>query len=150
MAHLPTICDGCGRVTLTPFAGSDAQPPDCPHCAGARRVVPSCSYTQSDIALFDELSDAVTEGLDPIEAQRLGHELSHALWSGTTLEVFDALASRWPSLMPLVLVTGRNETHQRRVLLMLKTIFEAVSLTRRSGTVATTVPATTTNRSRSR
>ncbi len=141
MAHLPTICDGCGRVSLTPFAGTDAQPPDCPHCAGARRVVPSCSYGQADIALFDELSEAVTEGLDPIEGQRLGHELSHALWSGTTGEIFDGLASRWPSLMPLVLATGNNQGHQRRLLLMLKTIFEAVSLTRRSGTVAMSAEA---------
>jgi hypothetical protein len=133
MAHLPTVCDGCARVTLTPFTGSDGHPPDCPHCGGARSVVPSCNYAQADVALFDELSEAVTGGLAQPEAQRLGLEVSRALWSGAGTEILDVVAARWTSLMPLVLVTGGSQSNQRRVLLMLKTIFDAVSLTRRSG-----------------
>lgn len=142
MTHLPTICDGCGRVTLSLFAGSVAGTPGCAHCGGPRRVVPSCSYTDADVPLFEELSEAVSDGLGPFEAQRLGLELNRALWSGTTAEIFDALAARWTSLMPLVLVTGRNEAHQRRVLLMLKTIFDALSSARRSAAVATVAAET--------
>lgn len=112
--------------------------------------MPSCSYAESDVALFDELSEAVTDGLSPLEAQRVGIELSRALWSGMSTETFDALAARWASLMPLVLVMGNNQAQRRRVLLMLKTIFEAVSLSRRSGTVATGVPDAGVERRRTR
>jgi len=150
MAHLPTICDGCGRVTITPFSASDMLAPDCPSCGGPRRVVPSCSYAAPDVALFDELSEAVTIGLDPLEAQRFAREVSRASWTGTSTPIFDALAARWPSLMPLVLVTAGSQSNQRRVLRMLKTIFDAVSLTRRSGTVATLPPEVASNRTRER
>lgn len=98
--------------------------------------MPSCSYTLADVALFEELSEAVMEGLTPLEAEYLGMEVGRALWAGTMSEAFDMLSLRWASLIPLVLVTGENQNQRRRLLLMLKTIFEATALTRRSGTVS--------------
>lgn len=135
MSYLPTICDSCARVALAPFTSVAHAVPACGYCGGARRVVPSCSYVERDVELFEELSGAVGEGLGPFDAQRLGIEVSRALWSGNVGEIFNTLGARWVSLVPLVLVTGKNEGQQRRILLMLKTIFEAVALTRRSGTI---------------
>jgi hypothetical protein len=120
-------------VSLVVFNGVDTTTLDCPHCGGTRRVVPSCSYTSGDVELFEELSETVSRALSPVDAQRLAVEVSRALWSGSPAELFNALAVRWPSLVPLVVVTGKNRPGQHRVLLMLKSIFEALALTRRSG-----------------
>jgi len=135
MSHLPTVCDGCARVSLVPFAGPAQSTPDCPACGGARHVVPSCCYAPVDVELFEELSDAVADELTPLEAEGLAIEVGRALWSGSHTEGLDALARRFPSVMPQALVAGDNQARKRRLLLMLKTIFEAVALTRRSGTL---------------
>ena len=136
MSYLPTICDGCARVSLVRFSGCGQTAPDCSDCGGTRHVVPSCAYTQYDVALFHEVSRLVNDGLPPLEAESSGIEAGRGLLSGAFSETLDALSLRFPALIPLVLVASQNADRQRRLLLMLKTIFEAVALTRRSSTVA--------------
>lgn len=103
--------------------------------------MPSCSYKATDVALFDELSDAVSGGLSALEAQHLAMALEDALRAGVSSPMFEALTNRWLNLIPLMFVTGKNQDQQRRVLIMLKTIFEAVASSRRSGVRPAVVPA---------
>jgi hypothetical protein len=135
MPYLPTICEGCARVSLTAFNGASATTPECIDCGGARRVVPSCSFGRDDVPLFEELCAVIGVELAPAEAERLNAETSRALWSGTFSDVFDVLATRWSAMVPLLLLAGDSEPAQRRILLALKTIFDALMSTRRSGVV---------------
>jgi hypothetical protein len=132
MPYLATICESCGRVSLLAFDRDSATTPACDDCGGSRRVVPSCSFARDQVPLFEELSAAIGVQVEPGEAERLNAETSRALWSGTFSEVFDKLASRWSAVVPVLLMAGDNAAAQRRILLTLKTIFEALMLPRRS------------------
>ncbi len=136
MSYLPTLCDGCHRASLVSVRDFQHGPPLCARCSQELRVIPSCSYTQGDVALFDELSETVAEGcVTASDAQQLGRDVAQALWAGTFNEGFESLAARLPGLLPLQLVIGTNARGQQRVFQMLKTIFDALTLTRRSGTM---------------
>jgi hypothetical protein len=110
-----------------------AQP--CPECQGRLRVVPSRSYSADDLEVFDELSQTVGVNISALEAYRLSVEVEKALASRVMDRIFEPLVLRWPALVPLLVVVGANRERQRRSLQMLKTIFEALSMTRRSGTM---------------
>jgi hypothetical protein len=147
---LVTVCNDCTRVALRAFDQTSGAAATCDRCHGRLQVVPSCSYGASDAALFEELSAAVGPELRSLEAQRFVSAVNGALASGAIFESFQALGDRWPNLLPLVLVIGKNQTQQRRVLSMLKTIFEAKATTSRSGVrPAVELPADTDQRAKS-
>lgn len=128
MSHyLSTLCDGCWRVTLTPVAAFGSGAPRCGTCGESLRVVPSCSYKQSDVGLFTELSQLVADGgVEPDEARAFAAEIVHALNVGSLKTCSDTLAVRLPGLLPVQLVTGSNVAGHRTTLQMLRTIFEAL------------------------
>lgn len=133
MSHyLPTLCDSCQRVTLTALSALGSGQQACGTCGSPLRVVPSCSYKQSEAALFAELSQVVADGgVEPEEAQAFASESMHALVTGALKECSDTLAVRLPGLLPFQLVTGSNVAVQRAALQMLRTIFEALATLRR-------------------
>ena len=135
MMYLPTLCDGCHRVSLQSAQGLAEQAPACSECGEQLRVVPSRSYSADDLEVFDELSQTVGANLSALEAFRLSVEIDKALASRVMDRIFEPLVLRWPGLVPLLVVVGSNPERQRRSLQMLKTIFEALSITRRSGTM---------------
>lgn len=135
MMYLPTLCDGCHRVSLQSAQGLIEEAPKCSECQERLRVIPSRSYSPDDFEVFDELSQTVGINLSALEAYRLSVEVEKALASGTMDRILEPLVLRWPGLVPLLVVVGANPDRQRRSLQMLKTIFEALSTTRRSGTM---------------
>jgi hypothetical protein len=135
MMYLPTLCDGCHRVSLQSAQGLAEQAPECSECHERLRVVPSRAYSSNDLEVFDELSQTVGANLSALEAYRLSVEVEKALASRVMDRIFEPLVLRWPGLVPLLVVVGANPERQRRSLQMLKTIFEALSITRRSGTM---------------
>jgi hypothetical protein len=135
MMYLPTLCDGCHRVSLQSAGGLAEQAQPCSECQGRLRVVPSRSYSADDLEVFDELSQTVGVNISALEAYRLSVEVEKALASRVMDRIFEPLVLRWPGLVPLLVVVGANPERQRRSLQMLKTIFEALSMTRRSGTM---------------
>jgi threonine dehydrogenase-like Zn-dependent dehydrogenase len=110
-----------------------ASAPECTQCGSTLRVVPSRSYAASEVTLFDELSQTVATSISSVEAQQLGEKVAHALRGRSFDDCIETLSQRWPALLPLQLVTGGNLVAQHRVLHMLKTIFDALALARRSG-----------------
>lgn len=108
---------------------------DCARCGQALRIIPSCNYAAADVELFDELNETVAVSLAPVAAHKLAVEVDKALASRTFAEAFDALVRRWPGLVPLRLSIGGNKVRQQLVLQILKTIFEAVAISRCSGTM---------------
>jgi len=105
--------------------------------------VPSCSYPDADVALFDEIVDSVAGLGDPQEAGRIFLDVECALLAGSSRALLAAVSDRWPSLTPLVLVTGANQDAQRRILRILKTVFGALASTRRAGSLSVGEAAST-------
>lgn len=133
MSYVPTLCEGCGRVSLVGMQAFSQTAPECQRCHHPLRVIPSRIYNASELELFRELSETVAESTAPNEAYRLATAVGEALWSGRFAETFDLLVVRWPLLVPLRVVVGSSRERQQHVLEMLKTIFEALAITRRSG-----------------
>lgn len=127
MALLLTACTQCSRPALlderelTPKAS-------CPTCGADARVVPGCSFGTADVALFDELKQALAEArLAPKEAQKLAFGLAAALQSGALGAAFQHLSDRLPSLLLLQAAAGSNPAAQRRVMMALRVLLEAGS-----------------------
>lgn len=140
MSHLTVLCARCGRVGLVNATGARSHAPTCAACGSSVQIVPSCVYTDDDVALFVELSGTVAEGgISPLEATELKTLLERALSSRRYDDFFDVLSSRMPGLTPVQVVFGGKPTAQLRALGMLRTIFEALALRRGSGTMARVV-----------
>jgi hypothetical protein len=137
MSHyLSTLCDGCWKVALTAVDALRSGAQHCRACGEPVRVVPGCSYKQSDIGLFTELSQVVADGgIAPGEAQAFAAEISHALGVGSFKACSDTLAGRLPGLLPLQLVTGGNVAGHRVTLQTLRTIFEGLATLQRQSVV---------------
>jgi hypothetical protein len=127
MQYIPALCDGCHRVSLESSSSFIEDAPECAHCARALRVIPSRNYCEKDVQLFTELTEAVGAQLFPRDAAHFSIALEKALASDSLERVFEPLVMRWPGLVPL-LVSGAHTS--RRSLQMLKTVFDALSLTR--------------------
>jgi hypothetical protein len=136
MSYLPTCCEVCSRIALVALPKSAQGMANCSVCSGELRVIPSRSYAATEVELFEELSETVTDGLSPLDAYRLSEEVARILWSGSFGENLNTMASRWPALLPLQTIVGNNVRGQQRVLQMLKTIFDALATSRRSEVVA--------------
>lgn len=88
--------------------------------------MPGCSFAPTDIALFDELRQALAEArLAPREAQKVAQELAAALQAGSPGSVFEGLSDRAPSLLLVQAAAGRNPAAQRRVMMLLRALLEA-------------------------
>src|SRR6185369_15987926 len=81
ISRMPMICAACSQLSLVRYGGSDPAP-SCRHCVAPLRVVPSCSYTDADVELFEELNETVAHNLQPLDAYSLAIEVEHALCSG--------------------------------------------------------------------
>ena len=139
------MCVGCQRLSLVQPTQCQTETV-CRACGAELRVVPSCSHSETDVALFEEVVSATASLDDPLEAARLLIEVERALASGSSQSFLAALSDRWLGLTPLVTVTGGNRDAQTRILRILKTILIARASTRRSGTmqqVGSTDTATT-------
>jgi hypothetical protein len=135
MSFIPTLCDGCSRLSLKNMQALAEHTLECSECQEPLRVIPSRSYTARDVEAFDELTQTVGINLSALEAYRFSVEVERALASGIMDRIFEPLVLRWPGLVPQLVVVGADPSRQRRSLQMLKTIFEALSTTRRSGTM---------------
>jgi len=135
MSFVPTICDACCRVSLLGLHEFSRDTPSCTRCNQELRVIPSRSYAETDVELFDELSETVAHSVSRLDAQRLAQDIDGRLMAGSVTKAFDALVVRWPALLPVRLATGANVKRQQRILQIFKTIFEALAMTRQSGTI---------------
>lgn len=98
---------------------------------GPLRVVPGCSFAAADREDFAELCQVVAEAhTTRIEAQTYALAVQHALWSGSYLPLLERLSGRLVGLLPLQTSAGKSSAAQRRIVVMLKTIFEALSTLR--------------------
>jgi hypothetical protein len=133
MSFVPTLCLECWRVHLVSLV--DARTTSevaCKTCGADACVVPGCSYGALDREAFEELSAIVAEGnLTPMEAQSHAMEVERGLWSGAYHDLLEGLCVRLPGLLPHQVAAGKNSGAQRRILLRLKTILEALATARR-------------------
>lgn len=143
MSFFPTLCVGCWRVQLAALADAREGNLTCVACAAPCRVVPGRSYGAEDRVGFAELSSIVSEGkLTLGEARGYGAEADRALGSGIHSPLLGRLAERIPGLMPHQIAAGKNLSAQRRVLITIKTVLDALAtVTRRSADSLVAMPA---------
>ncbi|RYZ06107.1 MAG: hypothetical protein EOO73_16995 [Myxococcales bacterium] len=128
MTLLPGLCVECARVQLVPIDEARVRSCSCEKCGAPVRVVPGCSYAESEREHFRELCDIVGEAhVSAAEASSLAQELERATWKGSYLRLFDTLTARLPGLVPLQVSAGRNPAAQQRVLEMLRNVLEAAA-----------------------
>lgn len=133
MSFVPAICLACARVALVSLTDAARGELACKACTADLRVVPGCSFAAADRDDFAELCEVVAEAnTTRSEAQAYATGVQHALWSGNYTSITERLSGRLVGLVPLQTAVGKSSAAQRRMLLMLKTILEALS-TARSG-----------------
>lgn len=129
---MPTLCVECWRVALLSLADAQRGALNCKSCGAEVRIVPGCSYGESDREDFQELSDIMVEAaVTPAEARGHGAAVQRALWSGAYAQLIETLCERLPGLVPLQAAAGKNSGAQRKILMKLQTIFEALATARR-------------------
>jgi hypothetical protein len=132
MSFIPALCLSCSRVTLVLLADAQRSGLVCRACGADARVVPGCSFSIDDREQFEELSEIVWHAkITPMEAQSYAIEAERALWSGRYAPTLEKLTGRLLGLLPLHLAIGRNFEAQRRILIKLRTIFDALATARR-------------------
>jgi hypothetical protein len=123
------------------IAEAQRDPLTCTACGADVRVVPGCSYSALDREHFQELSDIVAQAnLTPMEAHNHAADARRALASGDYSHQLEKATIRVLGLLPLVAAAGKNLAAQRRMLLRLQTIFEALSTARRRSAEYPAVP----------
>jgi hypothetical protein len=128
---MPTLCPSCRRVHLAVAPAAHSELSTCRICGGDTRLVPGCSFAATDRDLFEELSYIVEQGgITTTEAEAFGLEAQRALWSGAYNQLIERLASRLAGLLPIQVAIGKNSGGQRRLLAMLRVIFDALSTLR--------------------
>jgi hypothetical protein len=131
---LATVCEPCRHVGLQDFGPNGADGATCARCGAAVSVVPSCSYNAADIELFDELRDLVAQGnVTAREALQLAKAAVNALESRSFAHFYDGLSQRLPGLSPVQLLFLRKPGLQQRATAMLRTIFDGLAITSKSG-----------------
>lgn len=132
MALLLTACPECRRPALVDERNL-VPTASCPACGADTRVVPGCSFGPADLALFDELRQALAEArLAPAEAQKVARELAAALQGGSHGSAFERLGDRLPSLLLIQAAAGSNRAAQRQVMMLLRALLDAGSTRRES------------------
>ena len=133
MAFLTTFCDQCQRVALLEEKGWAADQMACTTCEGFARILPGCSFASGDKVLVEDVSQVIAEGkLSAGEAQAMAHGIERELWKGVSAHLLDSLATRLPGLVLVAESGGNIPSGQRRVLLLLKTILDAIAMNRRT------------------
>ncbi len=127
MSLVRALCLSCSRVLLVPIAQAQSRELNCPTCGADARVAPSCSYSESDREQFEELSDIVAEAkVTRSEARNSAETVQHALWSSSYTRELERLCVRMPGLLPMQVAAGTNAGAQRRILVKLQTILQAL------------------------
>jgi hypothetical protein len=129
MSLTATLCTDCRRVRL---AARDVSG-ECKSCGGRTRAIPGPSFEAADRELFHELGHIIADGcITRSEAEEFATEAQRALWSGAYSTFIVRLTVRLPTLLRTQVVVGRNSGGQRRMIVILKTICEALSASRSS------------------
>lgn len=132
MAFLPALCGACSRVQLLSLTNATHGELECAFCDGEVRVVPGCSYGESERRAFNEMSDIVAEAqVSPSEALLLAQKLTSSISPGGWGRVLEQLCERMPGLVSVQQAVGQNTAAQRRAVALLKTILDALSTARR-------------------
>lgn len=128
MSLVPALCLSCSRVTLVSLSQAQSRELACPTCGADARVAPSCSYPESEREQFEELSDIVVEAnVTRAEAHGYAETVQRALWSGSYTRELERLCARMPGLLPMQVAVGKNSGAQRRILMKLQTILQALA-----------------------
>lgn len=61
------------------------------------------------------------------EARGYADTVQHALWSGSYTRELERLCGRMPGLLPMQIAAGKNSGAQRRILVKLQTILQALA-----------------------
>jgi hypothetical protein len=110
-----------------------AELPHCRVCGSRTRLVPGCSFAAADRDLFEELSEIIAHGgITTTEAEVLALEAQRALWSGSYANLLEKLGTRLPGLLPIQVAIGKNAGGQRRALVIVRSVLEALTTLRTS------------------
>ena len=102
------------------------------------RVVPGCAFTARDAEFFHELSEIIAEGaLTSLEAQAFALEVQRTLGASIHTKLLDSLVRRLPGLLPVQAAVGKNPVAQRRALIIMRTVLDALATVHRPSTPAT-------------
>lgn len=125
MPFVPTACAACQQVFL---ASANQGTFCCPCCGSEARVVPGCTFADTDRELFAELAQVVLEGrVDACETRRLAAQVERALTSGSYAALLGTLSERLPGLTPVEASVAHSPRAQRQTLTMLHIILDAKS-----------------------
>lgn len=135
MSFVPSLCLGCWRVHLASLSAAQSGKVACKSCGGEARIAPGCSFPPAEEEAFEELSAIVAEGsLSSTEARGYAAQVEQALASGSYGARLEILSARLPGLLPHQAAAGKSAAAQRRILVKLKTILEAMGTASRRST----------------
>ena len=98
-------------------------------CGGTALIVPGPSFAEHEVALFDWLTQvACYAQLRPAEAQRICIEIETGLARADQPGTYARLSQRFPSLAELAPQLSASPARVARVLRMLETILNALSI----------------------
>lgn len=127
MQLLPTHCRACGLVALT--TRHDQSDTALCRCGGTALIVPGPSFAEHEVALFDWLTQVARYAqLRPAEAQRICIEIETGLARADQPGTYARLTQRFPSLAELAPQLSASPARVARVLRMLETILNALSI----------------------
>ena len=133
MALLAAFCGNCAQVTLLEQSRllNDRLP--CATCGGPLRVAPSCSFSERDRGLFEDLKQIVHESrFDAADARSTALRIATVLRAGADYALLEQLTARLPGLLPIQTAAGSNQQASQRVLRLLRAILEATAVTESS------------------
>jgi hypothetical protein len=133
---LPTHCRHCGAICLAALSERDVAVAACPACAEEANVVPGPRFGAHEVQLFAQLTQAARSAeLRPAEAQRLCIEIERALASADQPSTLERLQQRLPQLAKVAPYWADSPARAARLLRMLETIFNALSIPSKSVTL---------------
>lgn len=133
MQFLPTHCRACGSVDLIQQELIIDAAAQCRACGDRTLVVPGPRFGGHELKLFGELTTVAREAqLRPAEAQRLCIDIEMGLARADQLGTLQRLGARFPELSTLAQSLESSPARQARALRMLETIFNALSIPRKS------------------
>lgn len=128
MALLTVSCGKCVHVGLEEQQELLRRGLHCRACNSTLHVLPSCSFSEQDRELFEDLRQVVTERtISGAEAKALAADIAGVLRSGSDRGILERLTGRLPGLLPVQLVAGENKLARLRALKILRAILEAKS-----------------------
>jgi hypothetical protein len=134
MSYVPVRCDACGVVSLTSERACWYGETVCPDCGAQARVLPGCSYSETDLTLFADLRSLLQQAeLSATDTAELALVMEQFRFCEDHRQAFANLVEHLPSLAPALTILMSDPTRIRAALTMLSTLVRYRAHARVSG-----------------